>query len=218
MFESKTILITGGTGSFGNAFVRECLTNHNPKKIIVYSRDENKQFHMAQGFSDEFPERKNKIRFFLGDVRDLNRLSLALREVDIIVHAAALKHVPIAEYNPFECINTNVIGAQNVITAAIENNVAKTIALSTDKAASPINLYGASKLAADKIFVAANNLVGANNVKFSVVRYGNVFGSRGSVIPRFKALLKSGRKSLPITDERMTRFWITINQGVQFVI
>ena len=218
MFDNKSILITGGTGSFGSAFLKECLKNHNPKKVIVYSRDENKQFHLSQGISREFPDKKNKVRFFIGDVRDLARLQLAFREVDIVVHAAAIKHVPIAEYNPFECINTNVIGAQNVITAAIDNHVSKTIALSTDKAANPVNLYGASKLASDKIFVAANNLVGSSNVCFSVVRYGNVFGSRGSVIPHFQALLSKGEKTLPITDERMTRFWITLHQGVQFVI
>ncbi len=218
MFENKTILITGGTGSFGKAFLYECLLNHDPKKVIVYSRDENKQFHIAQDVSEKFPGKKNRVRFFIGDVRDLARLRLAFREVDIVVHAAALKHVPIAEYNPFECINTNVIGAQNVITAAIENGVSRTIALSTDKAANPINLYGASKLASDKIFVAANNLAGSTDVRFSVVRYGNVFGSRGSVIPYFQKLLSQGSKSLPVTDERMTRFWITLSQGVRFVI
>ena len=218
MFENKSILITGGTGSFGSTFLKECLKNHKPKKVIVYSRDENKQFHLSREISQEFPDKKNKVRFFIGDVRDLGRLQLAFREVDIVVHAAAIKHVPIAEYNPFECINTNVIGAQNVITAAIDNNVSKTIALSTDKAANPVNLYGASKLASDKIFVAANNLVGSSNVCFSVVRYGNVFGSRGSVIPYFQDLLSKGGRKLPITDERMTRFWITLYQGVQFVI
>ena len=153
MFDNKSILITGGTGSFGSAFLKDCLKNYNPQKVIVYSRDENKQFHLSQEISQEFPDQKNKVRFFIGDVRDLARLQLAFREVDIVVHAAAIKHVPIAEYNPFECINTNVIGAQNVITAAMDNNVSKTIALSTDKAANPVNLYGASKLASDKIFV-----------------------------------------------------------------
>ena len=218
MLDNKSILITGGTGSFGSSFLRECLVNHSPRKIIIYSRDENKQFHLSQKISDEFPDKKNKVRFFIGDVRDLARLQLAFRDVDIVVHAAAIKHVPIAEYNPFECINTNVIGAQNVITAAIDNNVSKTIALSTDKAANPVNLYGASKLASDKIFIAANNLVGNSDVRFSVVRYGNVFGSRGSVIPQFQGLLSKGERKLPITDERMTRFWITLSQGVQFVI
>ena len=218
MLEGKTILITGGTGSFGKAFLNECLTNHDPGKLIVYSRDENKQFHLARHLSDSFPEKQHKVRFFIGDVRDASRIKMAFREVDYVIHAAALKHVPIAEYNPFECINTNVIGSQNVITAALETGVKKVVALSTDKAANPINLYGASKLASDKIFVAANNLSGSKDLSFSVVRYGNVIGSRGSVIPFFRDLIEQGCDTLPITDDRMTRFWITLGHGVQFVL
>lgn len=218
MIKDKTVLVTGGTGSFGKAFVKECLTNHDPKKLIIYSRDENKQFHLARELSQLFPDLQSKIRFFIGDVRDAARLKMAFREVDYVVHAAALKHVPIAEYNPFECINTNVIGSQNVITAALENDVKKVVALSTDKATNPVNLYGASKLASDKIFVAANNLSGRRDSSFSVVRYGNVVGSRGSVIPFFRDLIEQGCDTLPITDERMTRFWITLDQGVQFVL
>ncbi len=215
MLENKTILITGGTGSFGNAFVQNILENYNPKKLIILSRDENKQYLMQQKFQDHINYRV--LRFFIGDVRDKNRLEMAMRDVDYVVHAAALKHVPFAEYNPFECIRTNVHGAENIVTAAINSGVRKVVALSTDKAANPINLYGASKLASDKIFVAANNLSGGKT-SFSVVRYGNVIGSRGSVIPLFKELVKKNMKSLPITDVRMTRFWISIYEGVNFVL
>ena len=212
MLNGKNILITGGTGSFGKQFVRTILKNYKPNKIIIYSRDELKQFEMAQKFNDTC------MRYFIGDVRDLPRLQKAMAEVDFVVHAAALKHVPIAEYNPMECIKTNVIGAQNIIDACIANNVKNTIALSTDKAASPANLYGASKLVSDKLFVAANNLTGGHEIKFSVVRYGNVLGSRGSVIPYFEKLIKDGVKKLPITEPNMTRFWITLQDGVEFVL
>jgi len=212
MFNSKSILITGGTGSFGKHFVSTLLDHYQPKKIIIYSRDELKQYEMAQAFPQDC------MRFFIGDVRDRDRLTLAMRNVDYVIHAAALKHVPIAEYNPMECIKTNIHGASNVIDAAIACDVEKVIALSTDKAANPINLYGATKLASDKLFVAANNFVGKPNPRFSVVRYGNVVGSRGSVIPLFKKLLREGAKEIPITDTRMTRFWITLQQGVDFVL
>ena len=218
ILDNKVILITGGTGSFGSAFLEECLSNHNPSKIIVYSRDENKQYELSKKVDAKFPHKKQIVRFFIGDIRDLARLKMAFRDVNYVIHAAALKHVPIAEYNPFECINTNVIGSQNVITAALDVGVERVIALSTDKAANPVNLYGASKLAADKIFVAANNLVGRGDQRFSVVRYGNVLGSRGSVIPYFENLLAQGCQRLPVTDERMTRFWITLEQGVGFVL
>jgi UDP-N-acetylglucosamine 4,6-dehydratase/5-epimerase len=211
-FLDKSILITGGTGSFGKRCVRTLLARYKPRKVIVYSRDELKQFEMQQEFKSE------AMRFFLGDVRDGPRLSQAMREVDCVIHAAALKQVPAAEYNPLECIKTNVHGAENVIQAAIENEVEKVIALSTDKAAKPINLYGATKLCADKLFVAANNIVGLRRTRFSVVRYGNVVGSRGSVVPFFKKLLADGARELPITDPRMTRFWITLDQGVDFVL
>lgn len=212
---NKSILITGGTGSFGHAFVKAMLNHCSPKRLIIYSRDELKQYEMAQSFDQKtYP----CMRYFIGDVRDKERLSLACREVDVIIHAAALKHVPIAEYNPMECIRTNVNGAENVVAAAMENKVEKVVALSTDKAANPINLYGASKLASDKIFVAANNLVGFRPTRFSVVRYGNVVGSRGSVIPFFQRKIDQGATSLPITDSRMTRFWITLPQGVAFVL
>jgi len=212
MFNDKTILITGGTGSFGKQFVHTLLDKYNPKKIIIYSRDELKQFEMAQKYTHSC------MRYFIGDIRDLERLKKAMYDVDFVVHAAALKHVPIAEYNPMECIKTNVMGAQNVIDASIACGVTKVIALSTDKAANPINLYGASKLASDKLFVAANNLTGEQNISFSVVRYGNVLGSRGSVVPFFKKLLLEGAKEIPITDENMTRFWITLEEGVDFVL
>ena len=212
MLTNKNILITGGTGSFGKQFVRTILKNYKPNKIIIYSRDELKQFEMAQKFNDKC------MRYFIGDVRDLPRLQKAMVGVDYVVHAAALKHVPIAEYNPMECIKTNVMGAQNIIDACIDNNVKYTIALSTDKAASPANLYGASKLVSDKLFVAANNLRGEHDIKFSVVRYGNVLGSRGSVIPFFKNLIDNGATSLPITEPHMTRFWITLQEGVNFVL
>lgn len=212
MFNDKTVLITGGTGSFGKKFIATILKNYSPKKVIVYSRDELKQYEMAAEFSAPC------MRYFIGDVRDAKRLSAAMNGVDFVVHAAALKHVPIAEYNPMECIKTNILGAQNVIEACIENGVSKVIALSTDKAASPINLYGATKLASDKLFVAANNIKGTNPTIFAVVRYGNVVGSRGSVAPFFQKLINDGAKELPITDDRMTRFWITLEQGVDFVL
>ena len=212
MFNDKSVLITGGTGSFGHEFVRTLLKDYKPARIIVFSRDELKQFEMQQ----QFPQ--GSMRYFLGDVRDQVRLSQAMRGVDYVVHAAALKQVPAAEYNPMECIKTNIHGAENVITAALENEVQKVIALSTDKAANPANLYGATKLASDKLFVAANNITGGHATRFSVVRYGNVVGSRGSVVPYFKRMLAEGAVELPVTDERMTRFWITLQQGVEFVI
>lgn len=212
MFNGKNILITGGTGSFGKKYTKILLEKYTPNKIIIYSRDELKQYEMAQEYNDKC------MRYFIGDVRDDARLKKATKDVDFIIHAAALKHVPIAEYNPMECIKTNINGAQNVIDAAIENGVSKVIALSTDKAANPVNLYGATKLASDKLFVAANNLVGTQDTKFSVVRYGNVVGSRGSVVPFFKKLINEGVKELPITDEKMTRFFITLEDGVNFVL
>lgn len=212
MLNGKNILITGGTGSFGKQFVRTILREYKPSKIIIYSRDELKQYEMAQEYNDSC------MRYFIGDVRDKERLSKAMHNVDYVVHAAALKHVPIAEYNPMECIKTNINGAQNVIDTALVNNVSKVIALSTDKAASPINLYGASKLASDKLFVAANNIKGSSDIQFAVVRYGNVLGSRGSVVPFFKKLLADGATELPITDKHMTRFWITLQEGVDFVL
>lgn len=213
MFNNTNILITGGTGSFGKQYAKTLLERYTPNKIIIFSRDELKQYEMAQ----EFPQ--DCMRFFIGDVRDRNRLVLAMRGVDYVIHAAALKQVPAAEYNPMECIKTNIMGAQNVIKAAMESNVKKVIALSTDKAANPINLYGATKLCSDKLFVSSNNLVGADRpTRFSVVRYGNVVGSRGSVVPFFKKLVDGGTDHLPITDERMTRFWITLQQGVDFVL
>jgi UDP-N-acetylglucosamine 4,6-dehydratase len=213
MFNGKNILITGGTGSFGKKFTEILLKNYKPNKIIIYSRDELKQYEMSQEYS-----RESGMRYFIGDVRDASRLKKAMNGVDYVIHAAALKHVPIAEYNPMECIKTNIMGAQNVIDAALENHVEKVIALSTDKAANPVNLYGATKLASDKLFVAANNLTGMNDIKFSVVRYGNVIGSRGSVVPFFKKLIDEGATKLPITDDKMTRFLITLKQGVEFVI
>ena len=213
--DGKTILVTGGTGSFGRAFIRTVLEKYDLRRCIVFSRDELKQYEMAQ----EFPSGTGRpIRYFIGDVRDPERLELAMRGVDYVVHAASMKHVTIAEYNPFECVKTNINGAENVVMAAIRTGVKRVIALSTDKAASPINLYGATKLASDKIFVAGNNLSGADGCVFSVVRYGNVIGSRGSVIPFFKKLIEEGASELPITDERMTRFWITLEQGVAFVL
>ncbi|MCG6184554.1 UDP-N-acetylglucosamine 4,6-dehydratase (inverting) [Anoxybacillus sp. LAT_38] len=205
----KTILVTGGTGSFGKKFVRKVL-EYDVKKVIVFSRDELKQYEMAQEYNDP------RIRFFIGDVRDKDRLYRAFDGVDVVVHAAALKHVGACEYNPFEAIKTNIYGAQNVIEAAIDRGVKRVIALSTDKAAAPVNLYGATKLASDKLFVAANSYVGEKETRFAVVRYGNVVGSRGSVVPFFKKMRHTGK--LPITDERMTRFWITLDQGVQFVL
>ena len=212
MFNGKNILITGGTGSFGRKYTELLLKNFSPNKIIIYSRDELKQYEMAQEYS------ASCMRYFIGDVRDKDRLNKAMDGVDFVIHAAALKHVPIAEYNPMECIKTNIGGAESVIDAAINNGVSKVIALSTDKAASPINLYGATKLASDKLFVAANNIKGDKKTIFSVVRYGNVVGSRGSVVPLFKKLLANGASEMPITDERMTRFWITLNEGVEFVL
>ena len=212
MFNGKNILITGGTGSFGKKYTEILLSKYRPNKIIIFSRDELKQYEMAQEYSAKC------MRYFIGDVRDNQRLKQATKDVDFIIHAAALKHVPIAEYNPMECIKTNIDGAQNVIEAALENGVKRVIALSTDKAANPVNLYGATKLASDKLFVAANNLVGNQDIKFSVVRYGNVVGSRGSVVPFFKKLISEGVKELPITDERMTRFFITLEDGVNFVL
>ncbi|HWI47284.1 MAG TPA: UDP-N-acetylglucosamine 4,6-dehydratase (inverting), partial [Rummeliibacillus sp.] len=209
VLEDKVVLVTGGTGSFGKKFIRKALTL-GVKKIIVFSRDELKQYEMAQEFTDP------RIRFFIGDVRDKDRLYRAFDGVDIVIHAAALKHVGACEYNPFEAIKTNVHGAQNIVEAAIDRGVEKVIALSTDKACSPINLYGATKLASDKLFIAANAYVGDKHTKFSVVRYGNVVGSRGSVVPFFKKMRETG--VLPVTDDRMTRFWITLDQGVQFVI
>ena len=212
MFNGKNILITGGTGSFGKKYTEILLKHYTPNKIIIYSRDELKQYEMAQQFNHP------AMRFFIGDVRDVERLKNAMYGVHFVIHAAALKHVPIAEYNPMECIKTNIYGAQNVIDACLECGVTKVIALSTDKAANPINLYGATKLASDKLFVAANNIRGARRTQFSVVRYGNVVGSRGSVVPLFKKLIAEGVKELPITELEMTRFWITLEQGVQFVL
>lgn len=212
MFNDKSILITGGTGSFGRQYAKTLLARYKPRRVIVYSRDELKQYEMAQVFTDP------RMRYFIGDVRDAERLTMAMRGVDYVIHAAALKHVPAAEYNPMECIKTNVHGAENVINAALANDVEKVMALSTDKAANPINLYGATKLASDKLFVAANNIAGKQRTRFAVVRYGNVVGSRGSVVPFFKRLIDEGADHLPITDERMTRFWITLQQGVDFVI
>jgi len=213
MFNKKIILVTGGTGSFGKEFVKHICQNFKPKKLIIYSRDELKQFEMQQEYSQEkYPW----IRYFIGDVRDSDRLIRATENVDYLIHAAALKQVPAAEYNPFEAIKTNVIGAQNIIDAAIYNKVKRIIALSTDKAAAPINLYGATKLCSDKLFISANNYTGNREIKFSVVRYGNVMGSRGSVIPFFRE--KSNTGELPITDKNMTRFNITIQEGVKFVI
>jgi len=219
LLDAKSILVTGGTGSFGKRFVERVLERYNPKKLIILSRDELKQFEMRQELLEQFPKDKtDRLRFFLGDVRDRDRLDLAFRGVDIVIHAAALKQVPAAEYNPSECIHTNILGAENVVRACLNNRVKKVVALSTDKACSPINLYGATKLASDKTFVAANNLSGDIGTRFSVVRYGNVAGSRGSVGPFFKRLLEKGATELPITDERMTRFWITLDQGVSFVL
>lgn len=212
MFNDKSILITGGTGSFGHRYVSTILERYKPRRLIVFSRDELKQYEMQQRFNDSC------MRYFLGDVRDRARLHQAMHDIDFVIHAAALKQVPAAEYNPMECVKTNVHGAENVIDAALANNVEKVIALSTDKAANPINLYGATKLASDKLFVAGNNIAGPRRTRFSVVRYGNVVGSRGSVVPFFKKLIAEGADELPITDERMTRFWITLQQGVDFVL
>ncbi|MGK0513606.1 MAG: UDP-N-acetylglucosamine 4,6-dehydratase [Chromatiales bacterium] len=212
MFNGKTILITGGTGSFGHKYTETLLARYQPKKIIIYSRDELKQYEMQQKYNHSC------MRYFIGDVRDEHRLIRAMHGVDYVIHAAALKQVPAAEYNPTECIRTNINGAENVINAAIETNVEKVIALSTDKAANPVNLYGATKLASDKLFIAANNMTGGSRPRFSVVRYGNVVGSRGSVVPFFEQLIKSGSDHIPITHPDMTRFWISLQQGVDFVL
>jgi len=212
MLNNKNILITGGTGSFGKKFTETILSKYSPNKIIIYSRDELKQYEMAQQFNHDC------MRYFIGDVRDLDRLDTAMQDVDYVIHAAALKHVPVAEYNPFECVKTNIHGAENVVKSAIRNNINKVIALSTDKAANPINLYGATKLVSDKIFIAANNITGKNITTFSVVRYGNVVGSRGSVVPFFQKLIDENAEHIPITDEKMTRFWINLQGGVDLVI
>jgi len=212
MFTGKSILITGGTGSFGKKCVQALLQAYQPRRLVVYSRDELKQYEMAQQFDAEC------MRYFIGDVRDRSRLTDAMDGVDYVIHAAALKHVPAAEYNPMECIKTNIHGAENVIHAALATKVEKVVALSSDKAANPTNLYGATKLASDKLMVAANNMTGWRRTTFSVVRYGNVVASRGSVVPLFRKLITEGASELPITDERMTRFWIKLQQGVDFVL
>ena len=215
LFKDASILVTGGTGSFGKQFVKQVLERYSPRRLIIFSRDELKQYEMAQVFDDiTYP----CMRYFIGDVRDRDRLKVAMRGVDFVVHAAAMKHVPASEYNPTECIHTNVLGAENIVMTAMEAGVKKLVALSTDKAASPINLYGASKLASDKIMVAANNMSGGDGCRYSVVRYGNVVGSRGSVVPFFQSLIDNGAEFLPITDDRMTRFWITVQQGVDFIL
>nr|WP_090933241.1 UDP-N-acetylglucosamine 4,6-dehydratase (inverting) [Pelosinus propionicus] len=212
MFDNKSVLITGGTGSFGKGCIKTILERYKPKRLIVFSRDELKQYEMQQEFNAPC------MRYFLGDVRDAERLRQAMRGVNYVIHAAALKQVPAAEYNPMECIKTNINGAENVIKTAIDNGVEKVIALSTDKAANPINLYGATKLVSDKLFVAGNNIAGGHETRFAVVRYGNVLGSRGSVVPFFKKLVAEGVSEIPVTDLRMTRFWITLSQGVEFVL
>ena len=212
MFNNSTILITGGTGSFGKKYTQTLLEKYKPKKIIIFSRDELKQFEMRQIFNDSC------MRYFIGDVRDLARVEEAMEGVDYVIHAAAMKQVPAAEYNPMECIKTNIYGAENVIKASVANNVKKVIALSTDKAANPINLYGATKLASDKLFVSANNMVGSKRTRFSVVRYGNTVGSRGSIVPLFQKLIAEGATELPITHVDMTRFTITLRAGVEFVL
>ena len=214
LLDNKSILITGGTGSFGKAFTKYVLDNYNPKKIIIYSRDEFKQFIMQ----NEFKQYADKLRFFIGDVRDKERLTRAFEGVDYVIHAAALKQVPACEYNPAEAIKTNIHGAQNVIDAALDTGVKKVVALSTDKAVNPVNLYGGTKLVSDKLFIAANAYAGSKDICFSIVRYGNVAGSRGSVIPFFHNIIKNGGTELPITDYRMTRFWISLQQGVELVI
>jgi UDP-N-acetylglucosamine 4,6-dehydratase/5-epimerase len=212
MFNDKSVLITGGTGSFGRKFVANIIKRFKPRRVVVYSRDELKQYEMQQEFAQP------AMRYFIGDVRDGERLRTAMKGIDFVVHAAALKQVPAAEYNPMECIKTNVHGAENVIQAALEAEVDKVIALSTDKAAQPINLYGATKLASDKLFIAANNMAGGHRTMFSVVRYGNVVGSRGSIVPLYNRLISEGSDHLPITDPRMTRFWISLQQGIDFVL
>ena len=212
---NKNILITGGTGSFGTKCVETILNNYKPKRLIIFSRDEFKQFKMNEKIGELYSE---KVRFFIGDVRDKERLERAMHKVDIVIHAAAMKHVMSSEYNPIEAIKTNIIGAENIINASIDAGVNKIMALSTDKAANPVNLYGATKLCSDKLFIAANNIVGSGVSKFSVVRYGYVLGSRGSVIEVFDNIIKNGGKQIPITDVNMTRFWITLEQGIRFVI
>lgn len=214
MLNNKTILVTGGTGSFGHHFVDYVLAHYKPKKIIIYSRDEYKQFVM----NNDYKEHREVLRFFIGDVRDEARLKMAMKDVDYVIHAAALKQVPACEYNPNEAIKTNVNGAMNVITAALDANVKKVVALSTDKAVNPVNLYGGTKLVSDKLFTAANAYSGSDGTRFSVVRYGNVAGSRGSVIPFFQNIIDRGGDELPITDYRMTRFWISLEEGVKLVI
>ncbi len=218
MLNNKAILVTGGTGSFGKEFTRYVLNHYDPKKIIIYSRDEFKQFIMQNDFKKEFPDKFDKLRFFIGDVRDCDRLKRAMEGVDYVIHAAALKQVPACEYNPSEAIKTNINGAMNVIDAALATGVKKVVALSTDKAVNPVNLYGGTKLVSDKLFIAANAYAGSKDINFSIVRYGNVAGSRGSVIPFFNDRINKGEKSMPITDYRMTRFWISLEQGVELVI
>ncbi len=219
MFEGKRILVTGGTGSFGNVFVRRMIEQYNFERLIIFSRDEFKQYQMKKKLIEEYGEEKiKKLRFFIGDVRDKDRMFRALYAVDYVVHAAAMKHVDICEYNPFEAIRTNIDGAQNVIDAAIDRKVKKVVALSTDKAVNPINLYGGTKLVSDKLFISANAYSALRETVFSIVRYGNVAGSRGSVIPFFQSLIENGNRELPITDTRMTRFWITLDEGVDLVI
>lgn len=215
MLDDRSILVTGGTGSFGRALIKEILARHTPRRLVIFSRDEQKQFRMAQELR---PEEHPCLRYFIGDVRDKERLLRAFDGIDYVVHAAAMKHVPIAEYNPFEAIRTNIGGAENVINAAIDRGVQRVIALSTDKAASPINLYGATKLCSDRCFIAGNHLAGSAGTRFAVVRYGNVIGSRGSVVEHFRRLVAKGVARMPITDERMTRFLITLRQGVDFVL
>lgn len=218
MLNNKVILVTGGTGSFGKAFTKYVLTHYDPRKIIIYSRDEFKQFIMQNDFRKEFPDKFSKLRFFIGDVRDRERLTRAMEGVDYVIHAAALKQVPACEYNPAEAIKTNIHGAMNVIDSALDTGVKKVVALSTDKAVNPVNLYGGTKLVSDKLFIAANAYAGSKDINFSIVRYGNVAGSRGSVIPFFYDKIQKGEKDLPITDYRMTRFWISLQQGVELVI
>lgn len=217
MLNNQSILITGGTGSFGKRFTEMILKQYDPKRVIIYSRDEFKQDIMKKEFMQKYPEKASKLRFFIGDVRDKERLYRAFRGVDYVVHAAAMKQVPACEYNPFEAIKTNIFGAQNVVDAALDRGVKKVVALSTDKAVNPINLYGGTKLVSDKLFISANAYRGEEGTVFSVVRYGNVAGSRGSVIPFFNSLLDNGAEELPITDFEMTRFWITLEEGVNLV-
>ncbi len=218
MLNNKSILVTGGTGSFGKKFIDRIITEYNPKRVVIYSRDEYKQDVMKKEFSKKYPNKVDKLRFFIGDVRDKGRLDRAFAEIDYVVHGAAMKQVPACEYNPFEAIKTNIHGAQNIVDSAIDRGVKKVVALSTDKAVNPINLYGGTKLVSDKLFVSANAYSGMEGTVFSIVRYGNVAGSRGSVIPFFRELIENGDKELPITDFEMTRFWITLDEGVDLVI